>query len=444
MVGVSSTIQKYAENGSDLAKGQSAQTAGITAVNKQMLAIWKRVISESPKLEKQIGRINKSFGKMAGVIGKTLVPAATDLADFMAKLATKFQGLPGWAKKGIAILFVLVSALIGVSMVVMTVIPALGAMATTLSLLGTAASAVVGVIPIVTALFSAFLGPILLIVGALGLLYLAWKNNLFGIQDKAKKAFAFIKGLFNKFVGFIKPFWDKFLGDALAGRWGEALGTIFKLLAATAAKLVKIWYALRIRILAAVAKLGARLITNFGAMLAKTGNGVARGINGIIATFENGFNQALDGLNGFVSKFVGGINDVLTALNKLDGVNLGTVSAVEVGSVSLGRLETKSDTEIEQRAKKKLEARLSMIEQAKQQSLDNLDSIEQWFMSKFINEGAEQGASSGDTHNFTKVQLQPGAVQVQGTGDSETDMEYAAQKASQIIGEQVGSRGGVQ
>lgn len=449
MVGVSPAVQNAAsaaagnQNGGAAAADTFATNTGnqynsLIASNQKILGIWGSLIKKSDALKGQVGRINESFGRMAKVLGDSLAPTMKIAADFMSVLADKFVNLPGWAKQGVAILFLLVSGLFAVSAAVAMLLPGLTA-------ISSGATAAAGALGLTNVALSSLVLPILAVIAAAALLYLAWKNNLFGIRDIAKKAFAAVKQLFNKFVGFVKPFWDKFLGDALAGRWKEALGTLIKFLAASVAKLVKIWYALRIRIVAAVAKLGARVVTAFETMVTKATNGVKRGINGIIAAFENGFNQALSGLDGFVSQFVGGINDVLTSLNKLEGVNLGTVSAVNVGSVSLGRLDTRSDAEIEQQAKKKLEARLSMIEQAKQQSLDGLDSIEQWFMSEFVNNGADSSTSSGgDTHNMTKVQLQPGAVQIQGTGDSETDMEYAAQKASKIIGEQVGSRGGVQ
>lgn len=227
---VNSVVVKYATKGVNKVTSASQQvrdsvrkTAEATNTASQtqkdamfrvmgsLTTVWGYIISKTPALKAQMKSIGKSSAMLAKSLGKTLVPAFQGLSRFLRFVATTFRSLPGPMKSFIAMSFALTSGLLVLTTAATSTATALGGMA-----------AVLGV----------SLTTIGLVVAAVALLYVAWKNNFLGIQQITKQVVAWLRKQVTKFVAFVRPLWRRFV-VGLRKLWGVHGGALKKELGAT-------------------------------------------------------------------------------------------------------------------------------------------------------------------------------------------------------------------
>lgn len=155
--------------------------------------------------------VQAQFENAAATIGNQLLPYATQLLGWVSQAITWFSMLNPEQQKWLLILLGIAAVLGPLVMVVGSLITAIGV-----------------IIPVITAVGSALLPLlpyILLIVAALGLLYLAWTNNWFGIQEKTRAAWDWIKSIIASGVQFIQDLTSGKLGW-LSEMWSNTMGAI--------------------------------------------------------------------------------------------------------------------------------------------------------------------------------------------------------------------------
>jgi phage-related protein len=139
-------------------------------------------------------RIGKAeLANLASTIGQMLLPYALQFLTWIRDAVAWFQALDPNIQKNILVVLGLVAVLGPLLIVIGSIVSAIGTL-----------------IPIVTAVGAA-LGtaalPVLLVIGliiaAVVLLYLAWKNNWGGIQEKTRAAIDFVKGIIERGMQFI-------------------------------------------------------------------------------------------------------------------------------------------------------------------------------------------------------------------------------------------------
>jgi len=191
------------EMGGDRLKDYTAKLKDSSATS-EMLADKKK------DLRFQIEQLKAEFGALAIELGTVLIPILKDtLIPAIRKVVEWFSGLSPTMKKVIAIGGLLTAAI--------------GLIVGPLLLLASPISVVIGLLIKLASTFYLLTGPIGLIVLAIGGLAVAWKMNLFGIQDKTKAVIDKIKGLFEKWkkiifsmsgpFGLLKEAWDRNLFD---------------------------------------------------------------------------------------------------------------------------------------------------------------------------------------------------------------------------------------
>lgn len=150
------------------------------------------------ELETEIGGVAKSagatsegefaqfmnmFDDMKEIVGSTLIPILARFIEAITPLIEKFAAASPQVQTFIIAGLGIVAALGPVIAIVGGLVTGIGA-----------------IIPVVTAVAGAlapFAVPILAVIAAIALLYLAWTNNFGGIQEK-----------FAAFIAWIKPIWD--------------------------------------------------------------------------------------------------------------------------------------------------------------------------------------------------------------------------------------------
>jgi phage-related protein len=140
--------------------------------------------------------LGAQFKDVAASIGEQLLPIAMDLINVVRGWLERFQAISPEMQR--------------VILIVLGVAAAIGPL---LIIVGTLASAIGSVIPIVTAVVGVLSGPLLLIIGAviavIALLTMAWKNNWGDIQGKTKAAIDWIRNKIQVVLDWIKAFWDQ-------------------------------------------------------------------------------------------------------------------------------------------------------------------------------------------------------------------------------------------
>jgi|GEM_PF-2956183 len=357
------TAQKKTKGLSGAYADLGSQMNGLKATSSKLLGVWGDIIDSSPALKKQVDEINGSFGTMAKSLGKSLIPTARKLASVMKGLAKWFSGLSSNTRWAIGVVFALVTGVVVLSQVVLALATAIGGIATAFSTL----SAVGGVLSGAMAALSTSMLPIIAIALALiavvGILYLAWKNNLFGIRNVVKQAFAAVTSAIKKFVGFVKPFVEKFLSAVFEGRWKDALKTVLNFTKAVLRKVLKTYVTFALAVNSEIAKLGARIVSGFELAWKSAANATKQWINSLVGFFEGGINAILDGLDGLTAEVERSVNDIIRALNELPKFDLDLVSIGSVGNVSLDEpFEARPQAAIERDVKNRLQTRLTDIE----------------------------------------------------------------------------------
>lgn len=165
----------------------------------------------SDGLANQTRIVNAQFIDAAATLGEKLLPYGLTLIQWVSQAITWFQQLTPEQQKWI--------------MVILGVVAVMGPL---IMIIGSLISAIGVIIPIVTAVAGALSGvalPILLIIGLLALLYFAWTNNWFGIQEKTRAAIDFIKDLIGKGMQWIQDLTSGKLGW-LSQVWQNAMDSI--------------------------------------------------------------------------------------------------------------------------------------------------------------------------------------------------------------------------
>jgi len=214
-----------------LTQEQEDQIKGFMAVN-DIASAQKIILSE---LETEFGGLartagNTTAGKLAQLtnafddlketVGAAFIPTLLQLAAGLTKLIEKFMAMPPWMQKVIIVLMLLLALAGPVIMFVGTIISAIGTISgfvaslsglgITLAGVGTALATVGTVItgtliPAIIAMLTA-LAPILLVIAAIGIaigiLYLMWKYDIFGMRDVFDSAIVVMKRLWEAFTAF--------------------------------------------------------------------------------------------------------------------------------------------------------------------------------------------------------------------------------------------------
>jgi len=152
----------------------------------------------------------------AAALGQQLLPYALQAVHFISGLITKFSQLSPGMQKTIVIVLALVAAVGPLLIIVGSVTSAIGSIITVAGtlgpLLGTIGTVITGtVLPALGAMLAAIapiILPILAIIAVVALLYLAWKNNWGGIQEKTAAVWAWLKSAFSAGVASIKSTWQ--------------------------------------------------------------------------------------------------------------------------------------------------------------------------------------------------------------------------------------------
>lgn len=158
--------------------GGSATAAGETMAGQ--LAI----------LNTELGNVKEEAGAALLPVLKDLVGVAKQLMPYLQQAIQWFSGLPTPVKTGVVALLGLVAV----------IAPLIGTISAVISI----ATALGPVFATIGAALSAAAVPILLIIAALALLYLAWKNNFGGIGDVINGFVLIAKNIWMAFLAFLR------------------------------------------------------------------------------------------------------------------------------------------------------------------------------------------------------------------------------------------------
>lgn len=152
----------------------------------------------------------------AAALGQQLLPFALKAVQVLSGFLSMLQKLPAPVQKIIVGVLLFVAALGPLLMIAGSIASAIGSIITILPALSGAFAAIGAVITgtllpaigsVIAALVPVIL-PILAIIAVLALLYLAWKNNWFGIRDIAAQIWAGLKALFKQTVDNLIQVWN--------------------------------------------------------------------------------------------------------------------------------------------------------------------------------------------------------------------------------------------
>jgi len=218
---------KAAEMGFEKLNGQFAQGDLIAAryaiIMEQTAVAQGDIARTGGELAGQMVQLNAQWKDALTALGKNLLPIALKFITFLNDMLDKFNKLSPEQQKFIGKIILLVAVIGPLLIVLGTLVPLLGRLHIGFSPLSggvlglvfgfvklVAAAAIVvnilnffgiatgaagaGVLALNTAIVGvgasilAVVGPILLVIAVIVLLYIAWKKNLFGIQDLVRKS----------------------------------------------------------------------------------------------------------------------------------------------------------------------------------------------------------------------------------------------------------------
>ncbi|MEE9215659.1 MAG: hypothetical protein V3U54_12965 [Thermodesulfobacteriota bacterium] len=155
----------------------SAVLRSVVALASAVVAL-KRMATESPFFAAATDRINDSLSDFALILGDAIAPIFEVIADFLDQLVDLWDNLSDPVKNAIT-LGIQVATVLGLVAIAFGILS--GAMALPAAVL-------------------------LIIVGAVALLALAWEENFLGIQDITASVIGFIQPLLDGFAQFIGAF----------------------------------------------------------------------------------------------------------------------------------------------------------------------------------------------------------------------------------------------
>lgn len=166
--------------------GGSAKAAGETMAGQLKI------------LNTEFENVKEEAGTAFIPVLKDLVGVAKELMPYLRQAVQWFSGLPTPVKTGVVAFLGLIAVLA----------PLLGGISAIISV----ATAVGPVIAAIAGFIGAAAGPILLVVAAVALLYLAWKNNFGGMRDVINDFVTIAKDLWNALLAFLRGDTDAAFG----------------------------------------------------------------------------------------------------------------------------------------------------------------------------------------------------------------------------------------
>lgn len=186
--------------------GEMSQQAKILAVQalimEQTTAAQGDFARTSDGLANQQRILKAELENSAAALGQQLLPYVLKGVNLLRMLLQRFQGLSPQMQKTILVILAVVAAIGPLLMVLGSIVTAIGTIAPIIGAVGAAISGV--------AL------PILAIIALIALLFVAWKNNWGGIQEKTAAA-----------IGAIKGWWEGTLLPALQKVWSWMNSVLF-------------------------------------------------------------------------------------------------------------------------------------------------------------------------------------------------------------------------
>lgn len=285
---------------------KSGPSAGMVAASTALIGVWAKILSKSEALQGKSKKLGKTLSKTATIIAKAVAPALLAGADALIMLFEGFNNLSGPVQTFISVAFGVVSAL---------------------TILGTAAMAAQAAIGTLSMSMLPVIGGAALLVAAVAGLYVAWQNNLFGIQTIAAQVFKWLKQQVAKFVSFVKPLWKSLVaglrklwkvhGKALVKEFTATMNSLYRTISWVIAVTKPIWKT-GLKILAAVTKMvfsiiKTRVLTALDAIVTAVRVGLAllRGdwkkAGKIVLKFINRTVERIKGLVGRLGEIFGGL-----------------------------------------------------------------------------------------------------------------------------------------
>jgi TP901 family phage tail tape measure protein len=168
----------------------------------------------------QFQKLSSTLQAAAITFGNAIAPAVGKVADVLQSVVTKFNQLDPALKNTIAVGAAAGTVLAGLAGTALTLAPGIAAVVTALSApAGVAFIASVKALGV--ALASFVTGPVAVAAAAVGALYLAWKNDLGGIQEKVSEWGKEISGAMSEVADFFGRQYER-----LEGVTREAWATI--------------------------------------------------------------------------------------------------------------------------------------------------------------------------------------------------------------------------
>lgn len=158
--------------------GGSAEAAGQTMAGQMAI------------LGTATGNLKEDLGTALFPVLQQLVEIAQQLMPYLQQAVEWFTNLPTPVKEGLL-------AFVGLLAVLGPIITVISTISTVVGVLGPIFGVIAGVLGTVAA-------PVLAIIAAVALLYLAWKNNFLGIQETVQVWWDTLKEIFAAVVAFLK------------------------------------------------------------------------------------------------------------------------------------------------------------------------------------------------------------------------------------------------
>lgn len=462
--GVSSAVVKYAARGVDAVvsanqrvrksaskTGDVMETLGqdtsdaMRNMSGSILTAWSYVIAETPALREQMARIEQSGSKVAKSLGTSLVPAVRGLATVVQTAAAKFRALPGPVRS-----FIAMSLALGSALVVLTT----AAVTLSAALLGV--STVLGV----------SLSTIGMVVAAVALLYVAWKNNFLGIQTVTASVIQWLREKVTAFVAFVRPLWERFAaglrelwsvhGTALRTEFGATLTSLWQKISWFVQATKPIWKT-GLRVLSAVTKatfavVKTRILTVMDAIVTavRVGLAVLRGdwkkAGELILGFVDRTTERVRGLvdrlgsifgdlaasakrwgKDLISEFISGINAKIARFQrKINDLKSTVQRAISFDRVENDRMAQRWGSDLVDHFAKGMSRKSGHLRSA--------------LPSQHPGSFGLQPAGGSGTRTNVNVTVEAGAIQMRGGPTARTNAEKTAENVAHAFEQRFGRR----
>lgn len=159
------------------------------------------------------------------------------------------------------------------------------------------------IIGTIIGLLNLLFNPITLIIVAVGLLFVAWKNNFLGIRDIVDSVIAFVMAIFES----LKKFWED---------WGGVITSFFTNLWSVIKGIWQVATALLMGIIGVFIGLLTGDWKKAGDVLQKAGK---QAWDGIVNIFTGAFGLIMDGLHAFIKNFTDKLDGLFNKVREIGG-----------------------------------------------------------------------------------------------------------------------------